>query len=939
MHEPVSIASPRVPFRGRASLRVVAFAAAGLLALGGSVPAAAAVEIELTTPRGAAPTLTHAATVTLAGRVRGDIDSATLRWRADRARGTREVALAPPVVEPDGTRSRAFSLGAVPLQPGRNPMRLEAFDASGQRTVRALSVTRAAPDEGAPDRLVTWRGREVPAAMSHGHLLVQGDIVADAAAPAPGRAGAPTPTPYAIGIGAPAAFWPKVAGIAQIPYVVSQGNDNVAPAIAQYNAALAGVVQFVARGAETDYVDFALDPNDYSGSGFSSVGRVGGRQVIGGSFLADVPTLLHEMGHATGLWHEQSRPDRDAHVTVLSANIIKTLAPNFDVVQDDVQSIGGYDLQSIMQYIPFTFSKNGEPTIETVPPGIRLSDLGTFSAGDLDAIDRLYGHAPAKVTVTSNPPGLQVVVDGATVVTPHAYTFALGSQHTLSVPSNAQLLGGDAYTLGRWSDAPGATHTITIAPGNGLEASPASKPATTVYQADFVQWLPYAPFVYPAGAGTIVATPAPQALPGQGGLWARVRQPLTLKANAAAGYSLYRLYTYDGPASQNPKTTRSPDWVLGYFTTHANTTVTTSPAGRWLWVDGGFVEGPINWSVDYPADGDWTPGTTHHLDVQISPQYPYSSTVRYPWQSWSDAGAFAHDIVVPAGASTFGAAFGSEYQAITWAQPGCAGSVSASPTSVDGFHAQGASVAFDESLVAGWTFSGWLDDLTGTTHPRTLAMTDERLVVAGYNTSATPLAVTSFSPPNAVVGQAGFTLMINGRGFTPATRVFVNGVYRAPVKVTATQVKVKFTAADLKKVGAIELSVDNVPAGSWPCSNYVLRAYQVLASGALPAASPSATALGFASQAVGTTSAPQSITLTNGGTALMAVGEAALTGTNAGDFAVTSDCASSLAAAASCTLQVSFAPKAKGARTARLLLVDSAFDSPQGVTLTGTATP
>jgi uncharacterized repeat protein (TIGR01451 family) len=96
------------------------------------------------------------------------------------------------------------------------------------------------------------------------------------------------------------------------------------------------------------------------------------------------------------------------------------------------------------------------------------------------------------------------------------------------------------------------------------------------------------------------------------------------------------------------------------------------------------------------------------------------------------------------------------------------------------------------------------------------------------------------------------------------------------------------------------------------------------------------TSLTFNSQSIGTTSAAQTVTLTNGGSAALAISGITLTGTNSGDFAETNTCPASLAVDANCTISVTFKPTATGSRTAAISIADNATGSPQTVALTGT---
>src|SRR5438876_171335 len=105
-----------------------------------------------------------------------------------------------------------------------------------------------------------------------------------------------------------------------------------------------------------------------------------------------------------------------------------------------------------------------------------------------------------------------------------------------------------------------------------------------------------------------------------------------------------------------------------------------------------------------------------------------------------------------------------------------------------------------------------------------------------------------------------------------------------------------------------------------------------------PNATLSPTSLTFSTQAIGTTSAANTVTLKNTGTAILTISSIAITGTNAGNFAQTHTCGSSLAAGASCGISVTFRPTASGTRTAAVSISDNAAGSPQKVTLSGIGT-
>src|SRR6185312_7639023 len=106
-----------------------------------------------------------------------------------------------------------------------------------------------------------------------------------------------------------------------------------------------------------------------------------------------------------------------------------------------------------------------------------------------------------------------------------------------------------------------------------------------------------------------------------------------------------------------------------------------------------------------------------------------------------------------------------------------------------------------------------------------------------------------------------------------------------------------------------------------------------------PQAVLSATAVTFANQIVNTTSAAQSVTLSNFGNAALNITGISITGSGASNFAQTNNCGSSVAAGATCTISVTFTPGAATSYIASVSIADNAAGSPQTISVAGTGIP
>jgi len=167
-------------------------------------------------------------------------------------------------------------------------------------------------------------------------------------------------------------------------------------------------VRFKVRSNETNYITI------WKGKGCSShVGMYGGQQYLS---LSDPGcwyhgTIVHEMLHAVGLWHEQSRFDRDDYLIVNLHNVVQGMGFNFDLKKQSETSTYGvpYSYDSVMHYAKDAFSKNGEITLETLDPEMqdRIGNRYNGVDTDYEKVRRIYqctGKYPTMPTPTLPPP-------------------------------------------------------------------------------------------------------------------------------------------------------------------------------------------------------------------------------------------------------------------------------------------------------------------------------------------------------------------------------------------------------------------------------------------------------------------------------------------------------------------------------------------------------
>ncbi|HYH92501.1 MAG TPA: M12 family metallopeptidase [Candidatus Saccharimonadales bacterium] len=186
--------------------------------------------------------------------------------------------------------------------------------------------------------------------------------------------------------------WPDCT----VPFTIDAAlpdQARVTDAIAHWQANTG--FRFVARTTEVAFVTFR------PGTGCSSnVGRQGNQQFITLEAGCTTGNTIHEIGHAIGFWHEQSREDRDAFVTIHWDKIQPGREHNFNQHITDGDDVGGYDYGSIMHYPRDAFSVDGSDTITPIDAAATIGQRTGLSAGDIASANVM---CPIMPTIKESP--------------------------------------------------------------------------------------------------------------------------------------------------------------------------------------------------------------------------------------------------------------------------------------------------------------------------------------------------------------------------------------------------------------------------------------------------------------------------------------------------------------------------------------------------------
>jgi uncharacterized protein (TIGR03437 family) len=396
-----------------------------------------------------------------------------------------------------------------------------------------------------------------------------------------------------------------------------------------------------------------------------------------------------------------------------------------------------------------------------------------------------------RVNFLTNPPGLQVLVDGQVINTPlspaSTYTGSCAPDYT-RIPPGAPS-GFPALCMGEFDFLPGSTHTIgAVSPqqdnlqgtwvfeqySNGATQNTpyVAGQNTTVADTLIAGFVPGVHVtLYSTPPGLKLMIDGRDNLPGTTFIWGQgdthqitAESPQTDAKGRVWSFSSWS----DGGTQAHTVTVPATNAGLILNAIYAEAdqvTVTSSPAGLAFTVDGAACTTPC--VLNKPAGGS--------SQVVAPSSIPNGPGTRYDFTTWSDGSTAAtRTVAFTQNTLVLTANYQTSYQLTPVNNPPKGGTFQMSPPSPDGYYASGTQVSITAVPAAGFKFIKWSGDLSGSVNPSSVQVYSPLTPVANYLSAPTisPAGIQSAAGPTADGSvAAGSLISIYGQNLAPALQV------------------------------------------------------------------------------------------------------------------------------------------------------------------------